>query len=53
MEPIKLNDLLNICEDSNDFWNGRITLNTSYDGVKHLDTWLQMKESERESGPDF
>lgn len=53
MEAIKLNDLLNIDEKSDDFLNGRITLNTSYDGVKHLDTWLQMKENERECGPDF
>ena len=53
MEPIKLNDLLNISEDSNDFWNGRITLNTSYGSVKYLDTWLQRNELEEKFGPHF
>ena len=53
MDLIKLNDILNIDETSNDFWCGRITLNISYNGVKYLDTWLQRKEYEEEYGPDF
>lgn len=53
MDLIKLNDILNIDETSDDFWCGRITLNISYNGVKYLDTWLQRKEYEEEYGPDF
>lgn len=53
METIKLNDLLNIDINSDDFKTGRITLNTKYNGVKHIDTWLKRDDREDKCGPDF
>lgn len=53
MEAIKLNDLLNIDTDSEEFRFGRITLNTSYDGVRHIDSWLKRDNREDKYGPDF
>lgn len=53
MDPIKLNDLLNIDTNSEKFKSGRITLNTGYHGVRHIDLWLKRDEREDKYGPDF
>ena len=53
MEGIKLNDLLNIDIDSEEFKSGRITLNTEYNGERHIDSWLKRDEREDKYGPDF
>ena len=53
MEKIKLNDLLNIDVDSEEFKSARITLNTGYNGKRHIDSWLKRDEREEKYGPDF
>ncbi len=53
METIMLNDLLHIDYDSEDFKFGRITLNTGYEGVRYIDSWLKRNDIEDKYGPDF
>lgn len=48
MYLIKLNDLLQIDTNGDDYWHGRITLNTN-----HLEEWLNRKDYENQIGPDF
>lgn len=48
MDLIKLNDLLQINTNSDDYWHGRITLNTNL-----LEEWLNRKNYENQIGPDF
>ena len=53
MEKIKLNDLLNIDVDSEEFKSARITLNMEFNGKRHIDSWLKRDEREDKYGPDF